>query len=74
MLTFDLKIALFELNDDLNEKYGLSYDVRGNLIKSKQILKKALDSIAEARASISKADKSFMCDKNYVSRNCVITK
>ena len=36
-----------------------------NLLKAKTILKKALNSIAHARACISKSDKTFLCDKDY---------
>ena len=55
------------MNDDINEKYGVSYDVRENLFKAQTILKKSTVSISAARASISKTDKTFMCDKNYVN-------
>ena len=57
------------MNDDINEKYGVSYDVRENLFKAQTILKKSTISISAARASISKTDKTFMCDKNYVNTN-----
>ena len=55
------------MNDDINEKYGVSYDVRENLFKAQKILKRSCVSISAARAAISKTDKTFMCDKNYVS-------
>lgn len=48
-------------------KYGVLNDAKGNLTKARTILKKSLDSIALARALISRADKSFLCDKEYVS-------
>ena len=51
------------------EKYGILNDVKGNLIKARNILKKSLDSIALARAVISRTDKTFLCDKEYVSEN-----
>ena len=54
------------MNDITNDRFGISNDVRGNLLKSKNILNKALDSIAHARANISRSDKTFMCDKDYV--------
>jgi hypothetical protein len=51
------------------EKYGILNDVKGNLVKARNILRKSLDSIALARAVISRSDKSFLCDKEYVSEN-----
>ena len=54
---------------DAIESYGeklITRDVRGNLLKAKRILKKALHAVASARACISKWDKSCLCDKNYV--------
>lgn len=36
-----------------------------NLIKGKSILRKALNYISHARASTSKTDKTYLCDKNY---------
>lgn len=51
------------------EKYGILNDVKGNLVKARNILRKSLDSIALARAVISRADKTFLCDKEYVSEN-----
>lgn len=51
------------------EKYGILNDVKGNLVKARNILRKSLDSIALARAVISRTDKSFLCDKEYVSEN-----
>ncbi len=59
------KLASTESNE-FNEKYAPSKDTHGNLIKAKSILKKALVSVSDARASISKSDKTFLCDKNYV--------
>ena len=55
------------MNDEINEKYGVSYDVRENLLKAQNILKKSWISISAARASISQTDKTFLCDKNYVN-------
>jgi len=55
------------MNDEINEKYGVSYDVRENLLKAQIILKKSWISISAARASISQTDKTFLCDKNYVN-------
>ncbi len=52
------------------ESYGdklITNDVRTNLLRAKSILKKSLESISNARASISKTDKSCLCNKNYVS-------
>ena len=43
----------------------ISNDVNESLLKAKVILKKALHSISQARASISKSDKSCLCDKDY---------
>lgn len=54
------------MNDNTNDRFGISNDIRGNLLKSKTILSKALDSIAHARANVSRSDKTFMCDKDYV--------
>lgn len=51
------------------EKYGILNDVKGNLVKARNILGKSLDSIALARAVISRTDKTFLCDKEYVSEN-----
>lgn len=50
-----------------SERFGASNDIRGNLVKAKYVLKKALDSISIARATVSKVDKSCICDKDYVS-------
>lgn len=53
---------------DIFESFGeklITRDVRGNLLKAKKILKKSLQSLANARASISKSDKSHLCDINY---------
>lgn len=54
------------MNDPVYERFGASTDVRGNLVKAKLILKKALNSITSARASVSRTDKTFLCDKDYV--------
>ena len=51
------------------EKYGILNDVKGNLVKARNILRKSLDSIALARAVISRTDKTFLCDKEYVSEH-----
>ena len=67
--TNNTKFTLFEMNDEINEKYGVSYDVRENLFKAQNILKRSCVSISTARASISKTDKTFMCDKNYDEEN-----
>lgn len=56
-------------NNSFGDRYGVSNDVKGNLNKSKNILKKSLDSISAARAWISRADKTFLCDKEYVNEN-----
>jgi hypothetical protein len=56
------------MNDHTNDKYGASNDARGNLLKAKLILNKSLISISSARASTSRADKTFLCDKDYVMR------
>jgi hypothetical protein len=63
----DLKSAA-----DVFESFGdklLTSDVKGNLVKAKKILKKSLQSISSARASISKSDKTCLCNKNYVRLN-----
>ena len=54
------------MNDNTNDRFGISNDIRGNLVKSKNILSRALNSIAHARANVSRSDKTFMCDKDYV--------
>ena len=54
------------MSDITNDRFGISNDVRGNLLKSKNILSKALHSIANARANVSRSDKTFMCDRDYV--------
>lgn len=48
-----------------SKKYGVANDLKGNLIKARVILKNSIDSISLARALISRADKSFLCDKEY---------
>lgn len=50
---------------EVPEEYIISNDVHENLLKAKIILKKALFSISQARASISKSDKTCLCDKDY---------
>ena len=62
------------MNEYTSDRFGISNDIKGNLLKSKNILKKALHSIAHARAEVSRSDKSFMCDKDYVSLKKFFTK
>lgn len=59
-------LDFFELTDGLNERFGVSTDVRGNLLKAKSIIKTGLVSMASARAATSRTDKTFLCDKEYV--------
>lgn len=61
-LKIDIEIANINV-----AKYGVLNDLKGNLTKARTILKKSLDSISLARALISRSDKSFLCDKEYVS-------
>ena len=58
---------LFEISDGALDRFGASNDVRGNLQKARVILNKSLTSIAAARASTSRTDKTFLCDKDYVN-------
>ncbi|RNA15266.1 cilia- and flagella-associated 54, partial [Brachionus plicatilis] len=55
----------FEFSEISSERFGVSNDIRGNLIKAKYVLKKALMAISLARATVSKTDKSCLCDKDY---------
>lgn len=57
----------FEYSEISSERFGASNDIKRNLIKAKYVLKKALDTISIARATVSKADKSCICDKDHVN-------
>ncbi|CAF0930684.1 unnamed protein product [Brachionus calyciflorus] len=55
----------FEFSDIASERFGASNDIRGNLLRAKQVLKKALVAVSLARATVSRPDKTFLCDKDY---------
>lgn len=67
--TTGVKFSIFEMCDSFKEPFNASTDVRGNLLKAKIILNKSMESIAAARASTSRHDKTFLCDKDYSETN-----
>jgi hypothetical protein len=63
--------ALFETDEAYSERFGASNDIHENLVKAKNVYRKALDLIAQARSSMI-ADNRSICDLDYVRNSITI--
>lgn len=52
-------------NESFLDKYSAALDSRGNYMKAKNIIKKSLHFVSDARALVARPDKETLCDIDY---------